>query len=129
VPVWIEVTVSVVVAPVLSVSVVVTVTVVVVNPVCPLLLAVRVYHPLGPTPPHELPPHPTGPPQGPKPVHDEEAVLQLEYSEHNDDRKLEIVANSELGHAEETQLATGAVLVQWEAQAEVYVEKAEDKQD
>jgi len=101
-----------VVAPVLSVSVVVTVTVVVVRPVCPLLLAVRVYHPLGPTPPHELPPHPSGPPQGPQPLHEAELVVQLEYAEHNDDCKLEIVAYSELGHAEETQLATGALLVQ-----------------
>jgi hypothetical protein len=62
-------------------------------------------------------------------VHDAELVLQLEYAEHKDDCKLETVAYSELGQAEDTQLATAAVLVHWEDQAEVYVEKAEDKQD
>jgi len=118
-----EVTISVVVAPVLSVSVVVTVTVVVVKPVCPLSVTVSVYHPLGPTPhpPFQVvPPHPTGPPpKGPQPVHDPELVVQLEYAEHNDDCRLETVEYSELGQAEETQLATEAVLVQWEDQAEV----------
>jgi hypothetical protein len=92
-------------------TVVVTVTVAVVRPDWPLV-AVIVYHPLGPTPPHPIPPQPTGPPHGPHPlVQDAVFVAHPEYAEHKDDCKFEMVAYDALGHAEETQLATAAVLV------------------
>lgn len=116
VPVCIDSKVTVVVDPA-STSVVVTVTVAVVNPVWPLL-AVTVYQPLGPTPPHPLPPqplppHPLEPPHGPQPlVQEAELVAHPEYAEHRDDCKLEMVAYEALGHAEETQFAIDAVLVQ-----------------
>jgi len=111
VPVCNDVRVTVLVDPA-SVSVVVSVTVAVVNPVWPLL-AVSVYQPLVPTPPQPLPPQPTEPPHGPHPLV-QEAVLVAhpEYAEHRDDCKLEMVAYEALGHAEETQLAIAAVLVQ-----------------
>jgi hypothetical protein len=100
----------------LSSSVEVTVTVAVVKPVWPLL-AVTVYQPFVPTPPHPLSPHPLPPhplpPHGPKPVVQAALlVAQPEYAEHKDDCKLEMVAYEALGHAEETQLAMEAVLVQ-----------------
>jgi hypothetical protein len=111
VPVCTEVIISVIVTPA-STWVVVTVTVVVVRPDWPLV-AVMVYHPLGPVPPHPLPPHPAGPPHGPHPLAQADVLVeQLEYAEHKDDCKLETVAYDALGHAEETQLATPAVLVQ-----------------
>jgi hypothetical protein len=115
VPVANDVTVRVEITP-LSSSVVVKVTVAVVKPVWPLL-AVTVYQPFVPTPPHPLSPHPLPPhplpPQGPKPVVQAALlVAQPEYAEHKDDCKLEMVAYEALGHAEETQLAMEAVLVQ-----------------
>lgn len=128
VPVWIVVIVSVVVDPRLSVTVVVTVTVVVVRPVRE---PVSVYHPLGPTPPYPIPPQPMGPPKGPHPEQEVTLAVQLEYSEQRDEYMLEAVAKLELGHAEETQLASAAVLVHSAAQALVHeaVENAEEKQD
>jgi len=111
VPVWTDVTVSVVVAPKLSVSVVVTVTVVVVKPVSPLL-AVTVYHPFDPGPFQPIPPHPTVPPHGPQFEQDWELVVQLEYAEHKADCKLEMVVYWVLGQAVETQFATAEVLEQ-----------------
>jgi hypothetical protein len=44
-------------------------------------------------------------------------VAQPEYAEHKDDCRLERVAYEELGHAEETQVAIAAVLVQCPDQA------------
>ena len=100
-----------------STTVVVTVTVVVVKPVWPPV-AVSVYHPLGPIPPHPLPPHPAGPPHGPHPpVQVAVFVAQPEYAEHKEDCKFERVEYEALGHAEETQLATAAVLVHCPDQA------------
>jgi hypothetical protein len=120
VPVANDVTVKVETTP-LSFSVEVKVTVAVVKPVWPLL-AVTVYQPFVPTPPHPLPSHPLPPhplpphplpPHGPKPVVQAALlVAQPEYAEHKDDCKLEMVAYEALGHAEETQLAMEAVLVQ-----------------